>query len=372
MYKFFAFYILLIYMFPLTSIYQDVYMFEFFQVFIILISFFLGGYLFNQINNKKEIYNYIEYKSTSYKILLFLFIFYIFLKIDYIFEIIQHLLAGDYGNWALQNAIDRYDQVADKGIGDKLGMIFFITYSFLLAGYSSNNKIIFYMLFVILIFIESSDLARAGVLIALTAYFTEFLIRKNHYFQTQSILTYIKFFVIFVFVAGLIFFFSAYFRVAGKDDIFDILMMKLSIYTIAMYEALLIWMHNTDEYFTTYGYATFTSIYKIFGINVPQGFYTLVETSYGSTNIYSNLRGLLTDFGFIFTVCLFFVFGFSIKYYTYNKMNLYAYFFIRATLFFLLFILISPFMFFTVFAAVVFSWILGMEFTIKKGKIYVK
>ena len=357
MYKVLVIFIIMLYIIPLTFVMDD-YIFEYIQLMIIFSGFFLPIFII-----KRKSYSsidYSDYLNSSGKLLTYIAIFYFSLKINSLMDIFNHLvILNDYAEWTLSQAVARYDTNEDKSLWFKISTIMFLTYSFLLGSYKIKNaNKVYFFIYILMIFVESSELARAGVLIGFTAYITEYLIRKNNYFYKLSFYYYLRYGVIILLLVFIIFVFSAYFRVAGKDDVIDILIMKLSQYTIAMYKALLIWMNTTETYGDTYGYATFTSIYKIFGIKAQQGFYLLVDTEYGSTNIYTTIRGLLSDFGFAMSFLFFMSVSLFLKYFSFQYMNVFHYFFIRLIIFMIIFMIYSPFLFFTVLIAFIFSYFL--------------
>jgi len=358
MYKFISIFLLFFYILPITLVTTNELIFESFQVLIILIGFFLGGYIFDNANKRKDPVDYSSYLNVKSSLLLLILICYFAIRFEYIEEIITNIFNGSYTEFALNNAIERYESNTDKGLMHKIGTILFFTYALLLSWVNAKSRILFYFIFLVFIFIESSDLARAGVLLAVTGFFIETLFKNNVFFTRLKMSQYLAISFLFVILLGIIFFYSAYIRVANEEDVAEILLSKLSVYFAAMYEALLLWMSATSEYGSDYGFNTYASIFKIFGTQVNQGFYLFINTTYGETNIYLNLRGLLSDFGFTITALLFMVSGFFIKNATYYKVSVIGYLFVRVLLFHLLFLLISPFVFFTLLAAVVFSWIL--------------
>jgi oligosaccharide repeat unit polymerase len=371
MYKLSSLLILIIYFLPFSVAMKSVYFFEFLQVLIILSAFFLGGLLSTPFLNKNTLQDYSSFYIPRINVLIVILIAYLAFRGGEIIEVLSHLHRGDYAEWTLSNAIKRYEGEYDLGITQKIGTVFFFTYAFLLGAYRFRKKYLYLALaFIFMILIESSGLARAGVLLAATALVVELMIRFNTKLSNMKFTSYIKYAVLAVSTLLLIFGFSAYFRIAGKEDIINTLFDKLLIYTIAMYQALYIWMGSNDYNATTYGFSTFTAIFKLLGESALQGFYTPVNTEYGWTNVFTNIRGLLSDFGFFLTVVIYGSIGFTIKLCAYTRMGPLSYFLVRFMLYFILFILVSPFSFSTVLVSFVFSWLLIIIFREKNVLLY--
>ena len=347
------------------------YFFEWVQIALIIAAFFLGSWLMKVERKQTKPVDNSGFYVPKLTALIAVLLMYLSIRSQLIAEVIIHLYAGDYASWALGSAIDRYESNEDKGWAFKLGTILFLVYAFLLGAYGARRKAGYlYGALALMIFVESSGLARAGVLLAITALLVELLIRKNKTLIDMRTVSYVKISLL-VFLGLLaIFLFSAYFRVADKDDVLSILIDKAQSYTVAMYQALLIWMRDTDAYGSGLGYFTFTAIYKMMGVEVVQGFYAPVTTEYGVTNIYTSLRGFLSDFGMALTVAVFFMFGAILAYYSYVRMRFSGYMSVRAILYILIFNLYSPFLFTTVFAAFVISGILIYLFKEKHALLH--
>ena len=357
MYKIASIFIFVIYILPFTIVLDTKFFFEYFQVITILLAFILGGYIVHKPKYKEPI-DYTSFYIFNNKILFIIFIIYFLLNLNLYIDILKHLLVyKDYTHWLLENTIARYAGELDTGPIKKISTILFMIYMILLGAYQGGNKKIYYFLLFLLFIAETAALSRATVLMGFVAFFIEYLIRNNCYFSMLKSKQIVKIGLYVFFLLAIIFFFSAYFRVQNETNIEEILLKKIGEYIIAHYEALFMWMQNINDYANTYGFSTFTALYKIFtNVEVQSGFYDGVNTSYGHTVIFTTIRGFLADFGYIVTVFLFFIFGFLIKYFTYHRMTFISYFFIRIILFLLLYIFYSPFLFATVFVAYMLSY----------------
>ena len=143
----------------------------------------------------------------------------------------------------------------------------------------------------------------------------------------------------------LIFYFSAYFRLSDNADVEALLIEKTYVYFIGPHESFSTWLSRSHEsLFTSYGYNTFTSVFKLLGVSTQQGHYDKFLDS--QTNIFLLYRGLLQDFGLILTGVI--VIGLS---YLANYSDAYLHrlpglvIAAKASVCMLLFLFISPFTF---------------------------
>jgi len=358
MYKFIALFLLGGYLLPFTIVLQQKYLFEYIQVVTIVSCFFFGGFISTKTIKQACSANYEYYLIPRYKYVLVVAVFYFIFKAAILMEVLSHLFSGDFFKWALENAIQRYESNVKLSVWYQLGTVSFLIYSSLLGAYGWRKKslILFFIYFLMLI-VESAALARAGILIGFCMIFVEFIIRNNKKLSDMSYISYFKLATISVISLGAIFFFSAYFRISHKDNVVEILLEKLSTYTLAMYEALFVWMQQVNAYFFGYGYFTFNPIFRLFGDKPRQGFYLLTETSYGYTNIYTGIRGLLSDFGFLGAAFVVFLAGYKLHQLSKIKANILDYLLLKIIILLIVYILMSPFYFTTVILAYLSSFV---------------
>ena len=289
-------------------------------------------------------YLFIE-KSRSFVVLALL---YFILNREDIFGIAENIHQGSFGTWALQKAVDRYEEVAIIGFFQQVSTIIFIYYCTLL-GHSRITTLNLTAL-LLMIFVESVSLSRASVVFGLTAFGTGHIISRSQDFQNlpRKKLIFIVFLVISLLL--IVFGYSAVMRLQAQttEDILRIFFEKLQGYTIAIYDALLMWAPNTPIAPEGMGYDTLTFLYKLFGVTVPGGFYDSVTTKYGDTNVFTIIRGLLYDFGLLGTSLLVFIFSFGVKWFTYRSAGWMSFSMGRCMIFAFLSIIVSPFMFTTV------------------------
>jgi oligosaccharide repeat unit polymerase len=373
LYAFFILYILPQFLFIVK------YPFEVIQV-LTIAAFFLLGALFAQL--KVSNLSYLDYSdrfALQPKVFYLIFLFYMITRAEAVNDIVTHLISGEFMSYALNNAVQRYtnfDEVSQQSIIQRFGTISFLMSGSLAASIKTERRKV-HMLLILMILIESASLARLGVLVVFVTYFVEFVIRHNVRLQKLPLmrLGVIAFFLVVILAA--IFLFSAYGRVSDKDDgILEILLMKLGVYTIAMYEALLLWMQtNSDQYGSTYGLGSFAGAFKILGFEFEQGFYKPIDTSHGVTNIYTNIRGFLSDFGLVGSCILMFIFGFIVSLYSKKSMSFFSYNAVRLIMIMLLFCLFSPFIHFNTLFAFILSGFLvaGVKLpAVRKCQAYFK
>ena len=355
------------------------YPFEVIQV-LTIAAFFLLGALVAQL--KVSNLSYLDYSnrfSVQPNMFYLIFSVYALSKLGVIYDSALSLSRGEFMSYALNNAVQRYTDFegsSQQSIFQRLGTICFLM-SGSIAASTKTQRLPIHMLLLLMIVIESVNLARLGVLIVFVTYFVEFVIRHNVRLQELSLIRLARMGIFMVVILAAIFLFSAYGRVSDKDDgILEILLMKLGVYTIAMYEALVFWMQtSSDQYGSTYGTGSFAGAFKLVGFEFDQGFYEPVDTNFGSTNIYTNIRGFLSDFGLVGSCILMSTFGFIVSLYSKKGMSFYSYNIVRLILIMLLFCLISPFVYFNTFVAFLLSGVLiaGVKFpTVRLSRAHFK
>lgn len=347
-------FIIFAYIFPFSLVASG-YIFEFIQVIITISAFFIG-YISIQVN--KPPVNYNSFFIIKPFILYSLFIIYIILKISFINDFITAMSNNNILAWMKNNAVDRYAGNNTISLVDRLSSTVYFVYPLVLGTFKieSKNKNLFLMYFLMLS-IDSLTLARAGVLISLTVYFSQYLFFNNYHFCKVGFSKYLKYYTIAILFLSCIFMFSFFFRVYDASDIVGIFQRKIGPYTLAIYQALYAHMEKLEWYSGGNGINTFSSVYKIFGVEQDQGFYEKITTMYGSTNIYTNIRGLYDDFSIIGTAIFFYFTGFFIKKISYFKTNIFGYFVASFLLLIILFPLYSPFIFFNVLSAYILYFI---------------
>ena len=312
-----------------------------FQILLILGFFFFGSYL--KPDSRQQINKY----SISPYFLVIIGLVYFVTKSEYILDTLFSVLNGSYFDRALSLAVARYNQEEDYTISGQLSIVAFTAYATALAIVNSEKKsttTFFWIALIFMIFIESSSLSRAGVLIVIAAFSSELIIKNREAISSINLKWFIYAIVVF-FILALVFFFSAFFRLGENYSAYVIFEEKIYIYTLGIYEALGVWVSSPDFYFEG-GKNTFGSIYKMLGGFIPQGHYQNIRISNGETNVFTNIRGLIQDFT-ILGACLFYLIAGILIRINERYMSLLGYFLVRSTLLFILFFLHSPFNFTT-------------------------
>jgi len=283
-------------------------------VIFIATAYFLGWYLARiSLNNPKEqVFRFTKCRPNS---LFFIAIAYFAIRIPYINDIFQALVSGDFATYALNRAKARYSGES-MGFAYNIGTALFICFlglsgtffgvnyqnSFAASSaHKSNNSLVKIIVVIsVMILIESSGLARAGVVMAMTLFIANYLYAKRMDYQNITF----NQFVIFGMKVGttvlLVFYFSAYLRLSEGADVLTLLKEKTYVYFIGPHESFSTWLsYSEDSLLTTYGYNTFASVAKLFGAASQQGHYEKFVDS--QTNVFLLYRGLLEDFGLVFT-----------------------------------------------------------------------
>lgn len=361
MVRFSILFLFFLYFIPFTVVTTSQYIFEYIQIVIILFGFLLGLSFFQKGNLTAV--DYSNYFVAKKNLIFLIFVLYFLMRFEYLYLIIENMVNGTYASWALSNAVQRYEGTVILSVSERLAGVLFFIYAILLGTISfAKRNILYHLFFVFMILVESSNLARAGVLIALTMYFVEFLFRRNLFYSNLSLVRYIFYSLISFCILLFVFLFSAYLRINTSDNVFEIIIQKAGSYTIASYQALFVFMQSQSWYFGTFGLNTFAGVFKVFGIETQQGFYLPTNTEFGSTNIYTNIRGLLEDFSYLGAFIIFVFLGAFIKYATYKRIGFIQYYALSLILVFYFYLLYSPFIFFNVVFAHFFGHLLLVFF----------
>lgn len=323
----------------------------------VLMGFPLGVFLVKVHAGKTNVHDYSKDFLVSDRWIYLLFLVYTIANIENIQSITSALMRGELLGYSYARVVERYEGsgFSKAGLITRLGTLSFLILGSLLPYTKPNNKYILLTCVFIMIAIESAGLARLGVLFLFTSFAIGFVIKNNKKISSYSIFKMTKIGIYMFVVLSVIFLFSAYFRVSHKDNVIDILLVKLLVYTVAMYDAYYVWLDSQQLVGNGYGFNTLAGVYKIFGHEVAQGFYTPSDTYFGPTNIYTNLRGLLSDFGVVFSFLYFLICGVLITTFSSKPAKSWYFIFLHFTMFQFIFVLISPYNYFNLFAAITLS-----------------
>ena len=243
----------------------------------------------------------------------------------------------------------RYEQGSSESTSliFQIGSIFYFCLMGLIGSIvSSKLRLSWILLISFVVLVEMMEGSRARALIGITLLLAEYVLAKNPSLLRKSFRSYISSFTLFFIIATIIFFIPQYARVYHLDNAFEIVIFdKLPSYSLAMYEALTIWIQDRNLFSLDFGYNTFSGALKIFGFTFQQGFYEFSQTSFGPTNVYTNMRNILSDFGLIFSLIIYFFIGYSIGAASLKKVGFFSLIVVKLALIFVLFPIYSPFIF---------------------------
>jgi len=294
-------------------------------LFLIIFSqlyFFIPFFYKSKISLKKK--KITSNKTTFCAILLFYFI----VDLSHIIQIFSNLIEGKYFEYGLELALKRYEGDGHS-LQNKIRILAFFTLSWLLPTVKLKKpyKVTIYILFFI---IESSELARAGVVLSLVSIFTVYSFNNKEYFNRIKFKVFLKNSFYLIFAGLIIFFISAYGRVYNDNNAGEIIINKIGEYTFASYEALSNWAYNHSFEQPSLGSSSFGIIKKIKGDDKIIGAYAPTQTSFGTTNLYTVNRPLFEDFSVLLALFWLYI-GISIKKLFYStqlsKLNFTIYFF---------------------------------------------
>lgn len=346
MFRFVVIAFIVLYLIPPFLLLLD-YPFQIFQLMIIY-SFFGIGCFIAYLQKKNAVFiNYSDRFLVSPRVFFFVSSIFFITKFSYIVALSSSIKSGDFLEYALSLAVERYEghnASSNYGLVERFGEICFLMSGSLVAAISHHKRKA-HLILIIMVILQSVSLSRLGVLLVFVGYSVEYVIRKNAEIQALPLRKLVYAGVIVTLILGVIFFASAVGRVSDKDNLLEILVAKTGSYTLAMYEALLIWMReNTNHYGSTFGSLTLAGLFKVFGAVYIDGFYGVTETRFGPTNIYLNIRGFLSDFGVVGTSLFLFIWGYYLTYFSKRSLTVFSYYVTRILFFMLFFVLFSPMM----------------------------
>ncbi len=231
---------------------------------------------------------------------------YLLFRAPDILAVARALADGSFATYALTLALARYAG-ADTSSLYSVGTILF----FLLCGVAGADagggliqgtraKAAVGIALLLATFVESVSLAKAGVLLGLTLFATFFLVNRRMALRALSLRSLgLTFAVVGVAATG-IFLFSGFFRLSGTDVADGVLQARAANYLLAGHEAFVQWLPQAARtHGEPVGFHTLAFLFKLFGVDVAQGFYDPVETHFGDTNIFLVYRGIIADLGIV-------------------------------------------------------------------------
>jgi oligosaccharide repeat unit polymerase len=328
-------------------------------VIISLLMFFVGSINFNY-RSKSGYANYSKKFHIKFLTLLILFVSFLILRSDVVSAVLESLANGTYSEMALANAIARYEgEKENLGVDYQLGTVALFAFCILLpwVKFSKHKMLGLYACLLFMIIIETSTLGRAGTVLAISALFANLLIRYNHILGGLDFNKVVAIFASFVGFVLILFLYTAVNRLGASDEVYEILFSKFGEYIFAVYAALLTWLESVNYSIApaTFGFDTFTGFFKFLGFTVPQGTYLMINTEFGTTNIYSFMRGLYSDIGYIFVNLFFILFGYLAAKVSRVRSTSGEIFLVQSFLYMVLYFVISPYSFTTFLIASIFG-----------------
>lgn len=333
-------------------------------VFAILI-FYASSYYFEQKAYQKKTVNLISMPNIPWGLIK---IFLLLSIIDVLYTMVNNNISLNvFSNFnTLQNVsqvmtVQRYSQLEDVTlIGQILGT--FIYVAPLCSGYSivyantKNKKYLCLFCFIpaiLMMLLTSAKLSMiSSIMLFFTGYYVSYVNRYKKIFSINTNL--LKKMIL---VACLLFFLlyiSFVLRIGmNENNIFEIIVNKLSIYTFGHIQGFDVWFSKNMLYNTHLGFGsnTFLAISSRLGIQTKQqGIYDFITES--CTNVYSPFRGLIEDFGPLLSLFLIAVLGFLCSYYFYKicsskRENIFYQFVFSIILFSNVFFMVSPWVYTT-------------------------
>ena len=311
---FFNFYIFYFFLLPFIFLFDlENLNLEYFFILSIFLFFLFGLNLRLNERTRVETFNYSVLNIQHF----FLFLFFSLYFVDFQthFETLISIYNGEYFEAGIEKSIIRYTYETKPTVLSQFSTIFYFCFCFTLGVILSNvnkYKFLFIILWLILAIFETSTLSRASLVLGITGIATTFIYNFRYEFPKISILKIHLYLSLILLTLFGVFSISAFGRVSNSENAFNIVLEKLSSYTIAMYEALLLWLQEFNFSSFKFGVNTFTFIPKLVGIKFESGFYLPIDTKFGETNIYTFVRGIIEDFSF-FSLFIFLIFGFQIN-----------------------------------------------------------
>ncbi|MBA2796618.1 O-antigen polymerase [Streptococcus porcinus] len=181
------------------------------------------------------------------------------------------------------------------------------------------------------------------------------------------------------FILYKLFYLSFVLRIGSRSAyIGHIILTKLGIYGFGHIQAFDIWLEKFSENTNTLGFGsnTFLSFSSLLGImSKKQGIYDFINNS--STNVFTQYRALISDFGILCSLVIIFLLGVLLKYlyniilYSNSKFTALAQVLFISTMFYLIYFIVSPWVYMTfiltffifyIFIMIAFSWNIKVKF----------
>jgi oligosaccharide repeat unit polymerase len=283
-------------------------------------------------------------------LVVFLCFSFVAIKLDFIIIIADSIIKADFFALARDLTSERYSN-PNFGLFALISNCIFFTLFGLNAMYklAGRKHRLFDICLLLMLLIQLAATARAGVMLACTLGLSFYLSRVGLSFNWIRSAVYVTLALLF---ALIILSFVQWLRFSHKPDWFLILLNKIPGYTIRTNLAFFTWLASGDCCGQTMGLSFFGFISKYLGkIESVQGFYYARYTPLGSTNIFTNLRGMYNDFGLIGVHIVYFALGTILGHWSVLRVSRAGRNVCLVIIWFLLFPFISPFAYTTSFVS---------------------
>ncbi len=266
-------------------------------------------------------------------------------------------------------SIDRYNETLDYPIIVKYPL-YFIYPSNILGGIlstkKSNNfsyKILCFIPLVISIFLGLIEGSRTSILLGSILFASSKIgiIAKTNKRDSSSIYTILSKVVIITMIFTFFFVFVQWLRQGLDSLVIELITERLKIYFFGYLSAFTIWFGDIDNIFNSHSLmSTFAGPFSIIGlIDRSLGFYDSQIIYNGvSTNIYTALRGLISDFSIFGSIIISFIIGIFFQLQFQKNVGINNFVGVLPISIFYSFILYSPLISIFHYNSIFFSWIL--------------
>lgn len=279
------------------------------ELLFILAALLFSFLVINSTTNRK-IKSIKSFRYPAYSLDLLFFVIYILL-FPTIYQTLSSIIQGRFFELGLKIAVSRYTGKTELSIWDLGATSITFTISLLLGLCNSNQiKKRHYLLYTLILVTSLSGLSRTGLLINVIFLISGILIKKSDHIQKFTTKKILFTFTLLTLSAFLLYGIPQYGRVYDKENAIEIVFNKFSAYSTNIYFAFSEYIKDFERLDYSKEFKTFGIFSKIFGVDKIRGTYKSISVSSGHTNIFTWLRGLVEDFGFLLFPFIIFTFYF--------------------------------------------------------------
>lgn len=279
----------------------------------ITIALFFAFLTINSATNIKPRFG-IAFRFPKYFISFMLIVCFAF-QAPNIYYTILSIIEGDYFKLGLEKALARYSGESNFTLLEWITSSILFSISLCLGLSDPKNTKKWHSIFYLFLLMNSlSGLARASFLINIVLYLSGLLVRFSSKMKSFSIMKTLLLFVSLALFAFLVYAIPQYGRVHKKENATEIVIKRISDYSISTYYAFSEYIKDFSKFKTTKEFKTLGALSKIMGVEKKQGTYEPIYFQGSRTNLFTTFRGLVEDFGIlIFPVLIIMFYYFSIR-----------------------------------------------------------